>query len=367
MTPTTARAVTRRPDRTLVWALVALAGLLVYNTVKNPNFLSIRLLNGHLYGSPIDILRNAAPIMLLALGMTLVIATRGIDLSVSSVAVIAGAVAVTHIADSADPTSTSTVVVGVLLGLAVAAVLGAWNGFFVSVVGVQPIVATLVLLIGGRGVAQLITDGQITTISSPPFETLTGYWFVPTALVIALAMYVIVGLITRRTALGMMIESVGINPKASHLAGVRTRTIVWTVYIVSGITAGIGGLLIASDISAADSVKGALWWELDAILAVVIGGTSLAGGRFSLAGTLVGAVFIQTLTTTVYAAGISPEQALAFKGSVVLIVTVLQSRRTSEFLLGLRGGRRARRDVVATENATEAPAMAAGTTQGVAQ
>lgn len=179
----------------------------------------------------------------------------------------------------------------------------------------------------GRGIALFITDGQIVTTESAPFKVLgAGFALgLPVAILVSLAVFALVGLLTRRTALGMLLESVGINPEASRLAGVRHRSIVFAVYVFSALCAGIAGLMIASNISAADANNAGLWIEMDAILAVVIGGTSLLGGRFSLTGTILGALIIQTLTTTVYTAGITPETTLVFKALVVIAVCLLQA------------------------------------------
>jgi ribose/xylose/arabinose/galactoside ABC-type transport system permease subunit len=311
----------------LMWPLLALAALLVVNVIATPSFFSIRMQDGHLYGSLIDILRNGAPVLLVALGMTLVIATRGIDLSVGAIAAIAGAVACTSIAGSSQESATGTAIVAMSTALAVCVLLGLWNGFLVSVLGIQPIIATLVLMTAGRGLAMLITDGQITTVNNPAFRRL-GAGFVatlPVAIIVALAVLGITAVLTRRTALGMLIEAVGINPEAARLAGVRSRTIIWTVYVFAAFCAGIAGLMIASNTSAADANNAGLFIELDAILAVVIGGTSLAGGRFSLTGTLVGALFIQTLATTIPTIGIPAETNYLFKAVAVIAVCLLQS------------------------------------------
>jgi simple sugar transport system permease protein len=311
----------------LLWPAVALVVLLAVNVVVTPSFLDIRIQDGHLYGSLIDILRNGAPTMLVALGMTLVIASRGIDLSVGAVVAVSGALACAHIASAADPASPWVVLTAMGIALGAAVVLGLWNGALVSVFGVQPIIATLVLMTAGRGIALLITDGQIVTITSAPFKVIgAGYLAgLPVAILISLSVFALVGLLTRRTALGMLLESVGINPAASRLAGVRHRSIVFAVYVFCALCAGIAGLMIASNISAADANNAGLWIEMDAILAVVIGGTSLLGGRFSLTGTILGALIIQTLTTTVYTAGITPETTLVFKALVVISVCLLQA------------------------------------------
>ena len=318
----------------LLWPALALLALLVLNTVANPGFLSLRMQDGHLYGNLVDIARNGAPVMLVALGMTLVIATRGIDLSVGAVAAIAGAVACVYIAGAPDEGGAATAIVACSLALAACVALGLWNGFLVSVLGIQPIIATLVLMTAGRGLAMLVTDGQITTVNNDTFAGL-GVGFVatlPIAVLVALGVFGLTALLVRRTALGMLIEAVGINPEASRLAGVRSRTIIWTVYVFAALCAGLAGLMIAGNTSAADANNAGLWIELDAILAVVIGGTSLAGGRFSLAGTLLGALFIQTLATTIPNLGIPAQTNYLFKAVVVILVCLLQSPRVRHAL-----------------------------------
>ena len=318
----------------LFWPLVAEAVLLVACLVKSPSFLKITVMDGHLYGGPIDILRRSAVLLLVALGMTLVIATRGIDLSVGAVMAIAGAVALTHIAASPDPGALSTVVLATLLALGVCLLLGVWNGFLVSVLGIQPIIATLVLMTAGRGIAMLITGGMITTVTSPPYKFLaSGHWLgLPVAAWIAFTIFFGTALVVRRTALGVLIESIGINPVASRLAGVRARTLIWLVYILCALFAGIAGILNSSDTMAADANNAGLFIELNAILAVVIGGTSLAGGKFSMIGTLVGVIVITTLTLSITILGIPVNAVPLFKALVVIAVCMGQSPATQRAL-----------------------------------
>jgi ribose/xylose/arabinose/galactoside ABC-type transport system permease subunit len=324
----------------LLWPTLALIALLGFNVVLTPSFFAIRVEDGHLYGSLIDILRNGAPTMLVALGMTLVIASRGIDLSVGAVVAISGALACAHIASAPNSGSMATIATAMVIALGAAIVLGLWNGMLVSAFGIQPIIATLVLMTAGRGIALLITEGQIVTIASDPFKVLgAGYALgLPVAILVSLAVFAVVGLITRRSALGMLLESIGVNPEASRLAGVRYRTIVFAVYVFSALCAGVAGLMIASNISAADANNAGLWIEMDAILAVVIGGTSLLGGRFSLTGTILGALIIQTLTTTVYTAGITPETTLVFKAVVVIAVCLMQAPKFRQLIRRRRRG-----------------------------
>ncbi len=313
----------------LFWPAAVLVAMLLANLAFTPDFFAIRIKDGHLYGSLVDIAHFGAPLILVALGMTLVIATGGIDLSVGSTVAIAGALACLHISESADPGSVSTVLVAVALALAVALVLGVVNGLLVSRVGVQPIVATLILMVAGRGVAQLVTDGQIVTVTSDPYRLIGGgYWLtLPFAILLAAAMVLATSLLTRSTALGLLLESVGGNPVASRLVGIRAQRLIALVYVFSALCAAVAGLMISSNVSAADGNNAGLWIELDAILAVVIGGTSLNGGRFSLGGTVIGALVIQTLSTTIYTIGIPPETTLVFKAVVVITVCLIQSPR----------------------------------------
>lgn len=328
----------------LFWPLVALLALVVVNTIASPQFIAITVRDGQLYGTPIDILRTSAPLLLVALGMTIVIATRGIDLSVGAVMAVSGAVALTIIDASPDPGDPATVAVAVAAALGVSLALGAWNGVLVSIVGIQPIIATLVLMLAGRGVALLFTDGFITTVNSAPYSFLaTGYlFFLPVAFLIALTAVLLVALVERRTALGLLTEAVGINPEASRLAGVRARGIIFGAYTLSALLAGVAGILYSANIRAADANAAGQFIELYAILAVVLGGTSLMGGKFSLAGTVVGVLIIQTLDKTILFLGVPPAQSPVFFAVVVAVVVVIQSPRLHHAvrqLLSARGRR----------------------------
>jgi len=311
----------------LFWPLMVLVALLVFNLLYDPEFFRIQMREGALYGSLIDILFFGSPLALVAIGMTLVIATRGIDLSVGSVVAIAGAIACLTISKGADQNDPGLVLAAIGLALAASAVLGLWNGFLVTRAGIQPIVATLILMVAGRGIAQLITSGQIITVISPNYEIIGGDTLLtlPVSVYIVALVFALAALLTRKTALGLFIESVGCNPTASRLAGIRSVTVRLFVYMFCGLCAGMAGLILSSNVSSADGNNAGLWYELDAILAVVIGGTSLNGGRFYLTGTLLGVLIIQTLTTTIYMTGVPPEITLVVKALVVLAVCLIQS------------------------------------------
>ncbi|MEV0130858.1 ABC transporter permease [Dactylosporangium sp. NPDC050688] len=316
----------------LFWPAAILVVLLVTNVFFSGSFFKVEFRDGHLYGSIIDILRASAPLGLVALGMTLVIATGGIDLSVGAVVAIAGAIACLRISKLDDQNAVTGVLLAVGLALLLSLALGVWNGFLVATIGIQPIIATLILMVAGRGLAQLITDGQIITINSSPYKMIgAGYWLgLPLCVIIAVGVAVVAGLVVRRSALGLLLESVGGNAEASRLAGIKSRWLILIVYVFAGLCAGIAGLMISSNVSSADGNNAGLLIELDAILAVVIGGTSLAGGRFSIAGTILGAVIIKTLDITIYTVGIPPEVTLLFKAVVVVVLCLAQAPKFRE-------------------------------------
>ncbi|QPF89464.1 ABC transporter permease [Bradyrhizobium commune] len=306
--------------------ILALIVILAVDRVVSPQFFDLRLQDGRLFGSLIDVLNRGTPVALLSLGMVLVIATRGIDLSVGAVMAISGAIAAS-LADSHG----LPVVLAAALGAGL--VCGLWNGFLVAVLGMQPIVATLILMVAGRGIAQLITEGRIVTFSSPDLVWLGNGSILglPVPVAVALGMLILTGVVVRGSALGLLIEATGGNARASELAGVGTRAMILAVYVWCGVCAALAGVIAAADIMGADANNAGLWLELDAILAVVIGGTSLFGGRFSLVLAVLGALIIQTMNTGILLSGYPPEFNLLVKAVVVLAVLLLQSPKLSGF------------------------------------
>jgi ribose/xylose/arabinose/galactoside ABC-type transport system permease subunit len=327
----------------LFWPLSVLASLLIFNAIYKPSFFSIRMQSGHLYGSTIDILNFGSPLILVAIGMTLVIATKGIDLSVGSIVAISGAIVCLTISKGTDQNALVLIISAIAISLVLAMALGLWNGILVAGVGIQPIIATLILMVAGRGIAQLITGGRIITVTSDHYKFIGAGWLLtlPFSIFVVAVVFVAAVVMTRKTAFGLFIESVGCNPTASRLAGIRSRSILIAVYVFCGLCAGIAGLLLSSNVSSADGNNAGLWYELDAILAVVIGGTSLNGGRFYLSGTLVGALIIQTLTTTIYMIGVPPEITLVVKAFVVFAVCLIQSEAFRNKFMGIWQTRRA--------------------------
>jgi simple sugar transport system permease protein len=256
--------------------------------------------------------------------MTLVIATGGVDLSVGAVMAIAGATAALLL------TKTSLgVPLAIVISLAVAAVMGMWYGVLVGLFKVPPIVATLILMVSGRGIAQLLTDGQIITFENRSFEFIGRGAFagLPFTITLVAVAWAFLSLLKARTALGLFIECTGDNETASRYAGVNTRLVKTIAYTACAFYAGLAGLIVTTDIKAADANNAGLWLELDAILATVIGGTALTGGRFYLGGSILGAILIQTLTTTILTRGIKVELTLVVKALVVILVCLLQSEK----------------------------------------
>jgi simple sugar transport system permease protein len=300
--------------------IIALIVLLLFNLFMTPGFFSIQMKDGHLYGSLFDILRNGTPLILISLGMTVIIATQGIDISVGTTialsAVFAASVIVQH----------GSVPVAILAGVCVGIVCGAWNGLLVSYIGIQPMVGTLILYIVGRGIAQLVTSGQILTFTDPSFIYIgTGYLLFPIACYVAVVIIVLMYLLTRKTSLGLFVESIGVNRTASRYSGINAKRVIFFIYVISGILASVAGILISTNVKCADANNAGLWMELDAILATVIGGTSMNGGRFYLGGTVIGALFIQTLTTTIYTLGVPVQVNLVVKAVIVIAVCLIQT------------------------------------------
>jgi simple sugar transport system permease protein len=301
--------------------LIALAVILAGITAIAPGFLNISFQNGRLYGSLIDVMVRAAPVALLTIGMTLVIATRGIDLSIGAVIAICGAVAATLISNG------HPLPYVILVSLGVGLACGLWNGLLVAVLDIQPIIATLILMVAGRGIAQLITEGVILTFNDNSFAAIGSGSVagIPIPILIWIGAALLVGLLVRSSALGYLIEATGINRRAATLAGIRARFLLFFVYAVSGIMAAIAGLIVTADIRGADANNAGLWLELDAILAVVIGGTSLNGGRFSILASLIGALIIQSINTGILVSGFPPEFNLIIKAGIIIVVLTLQS------------------------------------------
>jgi galactofuranose transport system permease protein len=329
----------------LFWPLAALALMLIFDAIFAPSFFKIGIVNGHLFGNLVDVVNDGAPLMLVAIGMTLVIATGGVDLSVGAVIAISAAMGtvlinpalgnalIAYDVIAKDATNTPLWII-ILADLGAGILCGFWNGLLVSRARIQPMVATLILMVAGRGIAQLITNGQIMTI----YYT-TYYWFgggfilgLPVSIYIVALVFTIGWLLTRKTSIGLFIESVGINAKSTYYSGISEQNVKLIAYTFCGFCGAIAGLILSSYTHNTDANNIGLWYELDAILSVVIGGTLMAGGRFSLFGSIIGSLVIWTFSITMYTIGVPANALLAAKGVLVLCVIMLYSDQVRKLI-----------------------------------
>lgn len=336
---------TRFRESQLFWPLVALGLIFLFDLIFAPGFFKIGVLDGHLFGNLIDVLNDGAPLMLAAIGMTMVIATGGVDLSVGAVIAISAALAtvlinpalgnqlITNDILTKDATNTPLPII-VLVSLAAGTLCGLWNGLLVSRARIQPMIATLILMVAGRGIAQLITNGQIMTIYYTPY-----FWFgngfllgLPVSLFIVAVVLILTWIAVRRTSVGLFVESVGINAKSTFYSGISEKNVKLLVYTFSGFCGGVAGLILSSYVHSTDANNIGLGYELDAILAVVLGGTLMTGGRFSLLASAIGAVVIWAFTISVYTFGVPAAALLAAKAVLVLVVILLYSDYTRRLM-----------------------------------
>lgn len=310
------------------WPCIIFISILLINGIASGGtFFDVKIVDGHFYGRIIDIFRNGSKLMLLSIGMTMVLATAGTDISVGSVMAISGAVACSIVSGRLFPQLGGSVTAAVLLAILAGVVCGMWNGFLVSKIKIQPIVATMILMVAGRGIAQLITNGKIVTINSDAYYFINGGYIlgIPFPVYIVAFALVLALLFTRKTAFGLFLESTGCNSTASTYTGVNTNRVYLVVYTICGTLAAGAGLIESAGIKGADCNNAGLGIEMDAILAVAIGGTSLMGGRFSIVSSVIGALIIQSITTSVLAMGVAPEITQVVKAVLVVIICLSQS------------------------------------------
>ncbi len=302
-------------------AAVALLGLLVFNAAFTREFLTLQTLSVNL--------TQVAPVIIVATGMALVIATGGIDLSVGATAAFAGTLASVLLSQRSGPLATPAfgLLAALTVPLVAAAAAGAVNGALVARWRIQPIVATLILFIAGRGFAEMLTDSNLRNFSNPGFARLaSNVAGMPLQGLLMVAVVTVAAWVMRRSAFGRRVLAVGGNERAATLAGIAAGRVKLTVYVVCGVLAGIAGILNVAINSAADPSKIGLGIELDAIAAVAVGGTPLAGGQARIVGTLIGGLAIQLLEYTLLAHGVQDEWAMLLKAGVVLLAVYLQRR-----------------------------------------
>ncbi|MEM9159182.1 MAG: ABC transporter permease [Verrucomicrobiota bacterium] len=322
----------------ILWPIFGIVFLLLILAFLKPDFFSIRIQDGHLYGNLIDIFTQSSHVMLLAMGMTLVIAVGGVDLSVGSVMALAATTTMVLIEQAG---------VGLWLaipvGLVAGTMIGAANGALVVFAKLQPIVATLVFMVAGRGIAQLASNSNVITVNNEAMKTWGNGHFlaIPISLWMVGLVFVVLYFLLRKTALGLLVEAVGDNERASQFCGIDSNRLRIIVYAFCGMLAGMAGLMRAASTVVADPNTMGLMLELDAIFAVIIGGTALTGGRFMLGGSILGVILLQTLTTTLIALDMPPAWAPAPKAVVIVAVCLMQSGAFRKEVFGLFRLRRA--------------------------
>ena len=301
-------------------AFIALVLLILFNLAWTPNFLSWQTLNVNL--------TQVAGIVIVAVGMTLVIATGGIDLSVGSLMAIAGALAPLIFLGQIVPMPSPLlgVALAIVVPILAAGVFGLFNGFLVTQFRIQPIIATLVLFIAGRGIAQVVTNGNLQPFRNPEFQIvgLGRVAGIPAQVILMLIIVALAAWMIRRTLLGRQILAVGGNERAARLAGVPVNRVKLIVYFISGLCAGLAGLVVIAINSSSDANLVGQGMELDAIAAVAVGGTLLAGGRAYVGGTLVGALIIQLVRYTLLANNVPDAAAMMVKAGLIVLAVWLQ-------------------------------------------
>jgi len=300
---------------------VALVLLLLFNFAITPHFVSWQTLNVNL--------TQVATIVIVAVGMTLVIASGGIDLSVGSLMAISGALApLIFLSGFGVAYPALGVALAFVVPVVVAGVFGLFNGWFITRFRVQPIVGTLVLFIAGRGIGQVLTNGNLQVFKNPTFQFIgLGRPFgIPTQVLVMLLLVAVAAWALRRSLFGRQVLAVGGNEAAARLSGIPVDRVKRRVYAISGLCAGVAGLIVIAINSSSDANLVGLGMELDAIAAVAVGGTLLSGGSATMVGTLTGALIIQLVRYTLLANGVPDSAALVVKAAIIVLAVWMQRR-----------------------------------------
>lgn len=304
-------------------ALAALLLLLLYNVLFTPNFFTAQTLNVNL--------TQVATIVIVATGMTLVIATGGIDLSVGSLMAIAGAAAPLIFLSGVPPFDMSFIgnTIAIIVSVFIAGLFGLFNGWLITTFRIQPIIATLVLYIAGRGIAQVVTNGNLQVFKNPGFQYigLGRPLGIPFQVILMLIIVVIIAWAMRNTTFGRYVLAIGGNESAARLAGAPVIPVKRAVYAISGLLSGLAGLIVIAINSSSDANLVGLNIELDAIAAVAVGGTPLTGGRATIIGTLLGALIIQLIRFTLLSNGVPFAVAQVTNAVIILAAVYLQRQR----------------------------------------
>jgi galactofuranose transport system permease protein len=305
--------------------LIALLALIAFNVIFTKHFISLQTLNVNL--------TQVATIVIVGVGMTLVIATGGIDLSVGSLMAISGAIAPLIFLGTAVKINEIhlAVAVGMIVAILAAGAFGWFNGWLITRFRIQPIIATLILFIAGRGIAQVSTNGNLQPFKLGEFQWIgLGRWLgVPVQVIIMIALVAVAAWVLKRSLFGHQILAIGGNERAARLAGIPVASVKRWVYCISGLCSGIAGLVVIAINSSSDANLVGLGMELDAIAAVAVGGTLLSGGRATVTGTLIGALIIQLVRYTLLANGVNDDVAKLVKAALIVLAVWLQRQGRS--------------------------------------
>ncbi len=317
--------------------IAALLILVIFNLVMDPSFFKVTLGTNNagdpiLSGYLITILNNASELAILAIGMTLVTAASGgQDISVGATIAIAGSVILRVLCGSAGSrpeTMQAPIIVAFLIACVVTMLFGAFNGTLVAYFKIQPMVATLIMFTAGRSIAAWINNNELPIISEPSFGYFGNYIPgipVPTPVFIAILCMIVIALVLKFTNLGLYVQSVGINSDSSRLNGLNPQFIKFLTYVIMGLCVAVAALIKVSRISTINYSVIAKDIEMDAILAVALGGNALSGGKFSMTASILGAYVIQFLTTTLYKFEVPSDALPAYKAIVVIILVVMSA------------------------------------------
>ena len=341
------------PPKTSVWArifshqivipIAALLLLAIFNLIYDPSFFKVVLKENSsgdsiLSGNLISIIDSGSELAILAIGMTLVTASSGgQDISVGAAIAIAGSVMIRVLCggESSPTELASPIIVAFIIGVAVAMFFGAFNGALVAYFKIQPMVATLILFTAGRSIAAWINNNELPIVPGEDFKVFGGYISgipIPTPFIIAIACFIVTWLIMKFTNLGLYVQSVGVNEKTSRLNGLNPELIKLMTYVFLGVCVAVAALIKISRISSINYSVIAKDIEMDAILAVALGGNALSGGKFSIGASVLGAYVIQFLTTTLYKLEVSAVALPAYKAVVVIVLVVLSAPTVREKL-----------------------------------
>ena len=334
--------------------LVALIVLIVFNLIRDPSFFSImikknNLGNTVLSGNLISILNGASELVILSIGMTLVTsAAKGQDISIGASAAIAGSVFVKIL--RAWGINGGTIVVALVIACVVAIIFCLLNGLLIAKFNIQPMIASLILFTAGRPIAYWINGGATPNVESPLITYLGGFIphiAVPTPILVVILFIVLINLLLKKTTLSLYIQSVGINERAAKLNGINPVMMKMVVFVILGVCVTMAGCMNVCRIGVINHEKILLDIEMDAILAVAIGGNSLGGGKFKLSGSILGAYIIQALTITLYAMKVSSTAVKAYKAIVIIIIVIAGSPVVKAWLTQLKN-KIAERKIVST-------------------